>query len=205
MATLAEIKAALKKQDEAAEAREQQRNNKSSAGDNAQYPFWDMKVDETAKVRYLPDGDESNIFPWVERQTIELVFDGTTGGERETTEQVKIKVPCPAMFVPLIPDYNVACQITAHIRPWWKPKDGEMYAMAQRYYRKQSWLMQGFVVESPFVEENAPENIIRRFTLTKKIFNKVFKAYNGTEYEAAPHDFDEGTDFVIEKTKLLAP
>ena len=205
MATLAEIQARLRAQDEANKEREEKRQSgtSKSGGDNAQYPFWDMKIGQQATLRFLPDGNDENIFPWVERQTIELPFDGTINGEVDTTELVKIKVPCPTMFHTIIPGYKVACKITAHIRPWWGPKNGPKdtpeYKAAQKYYRKQSWLIQSLVVESPFVEENAPENPIRRVTLTKKLFDKVFKAYNGTEFEQAVHDFDQGTDFVIEK------
>lgn len=204
MATLAEIKAHLAAKEaelkQKEEARKARSNNGGGGGDKTQYPFWDMKVGESATVRYLPDGNPDNLLPWVERQTIELEFDGTIGGERDTTERVKVKVPCPTMFSLIDPDYKVACKITAHIRPWWKVKGSDDYKLAQKYYRKQSWLTQGFVVSSPFEEEGLPENPIRRLTLTKKIFDKVFKAYNGTEFEEAPHDFDAGTDFVIEKT-----
>jgi hypothetical protein len=201
MATLAEIQAELRKRDEEAKARDEKRNTKSSGGDNAGFPFWETKIGEKSVVRYLPDGDDSNVFPWVERQTIELTFDGTINGEVDTTEQVKIKVPCPTMFTKIIPGYNIPCQITAAIRPLWKAdKNSADYKQAQKYYRKQSWLTQGFVVSAPFTEENLPENPIRRMTLTKQVFNKVFKAYNGTEFEYAPHDYDQGTDFTIEPT-----
>lgn len=200
MATLAEIQAELRRRDAEAKAAEEKRTaGGQSGGDNALFPFWDTKVGETATMRWLSDGDDSNIFPWVERQTIELTFDGTVGGERDTTERVKVKVPCPTMFQKIIPGYNIACQITAAIRPLWKyPKDSKEYKQAQTYYRKQSWLMQGLVVASPFTEENAPKNPIRRAALTKQVFTKVFKAYNGTGFEHAPHDFDNGTDFIFE-------
>jgi hypothetical protein len=199
MATLAEIQAELRKRDDEAKARDEKRNTKSGGGDNALFPFWETKIGEKSVMRWLQDGDDTNVFPWVERQTIELTFDGTINGETDTTEQVKIKVPCPAMFAKIIPGYNIPCQITAAIRPLWKAdKNSADYKQAQKYYRKQSWLMQGFVVSSPFVEENAPENPIRRAALTKQVFGKVFKAYNGTEFEYAPHDFDQGTDFTIE-------
>ena len=48
MASLADIRARLK---------EQESNSKSAGpGDNAIYPFWNMKEDVSATLRFLPDG-----------------------------------------------------------------------------------------------------------------------------------------------------
>ena len=56
MATLAEIRAKLKEQ----EARST--GSTRSGGDNAIYPFWNLKESEQATVRFLPDGDKENTF-----------------------------------------------------------------------------------------------------------------------------------------------
>ena len=55
MASLAEIRAKLKEQ-------ESRTSGGSSGGDNAIFPFWNMKEGETSTLRFLPDGDESNTF-----------------------------------------------------------------------------------------------------------------------------------------------
>ena len=57
MATLAEIRAKLKSQ-------EVNRSTSSTGGDNAIYPFWNLKEGEQATVRFLPDGDKDNTFFW---------------------------------------------------------------------------------------------------------------------------------------------
>ena len=57
MATLAEIRAKLKEQ----ESRTGGSDNRSG-GDNAIYPFWNLKEGQTSTVRFLPDGDENNTF-----------------------------------------------------------------------------------------------------------------------------------------------
>ena len=74
MATLAEIRAKLKE----AESRTGG-SNQSSGGDNAIYPFWNLKEGEQSTVRFLPDGDQSADFFWKERLMIKLPFAGVKG------------------------------------------------------------------------------------------------------------------------------
>lgn len=204
MATLQEIQAAL-----AAKAAKNPNNNSEGApprtgGDNAVFPFWNMKPGQQATTRWLPDGDQDNVFPWIERQMIELKFHGVVGSEADTTNEVKVKIPCPKMFHGIIPDYTRACRITAHIAPWWDKQRSDnpspSHLRARKYSAQKTWLMQGFNVEAPFAEDNPPENPIRRYVIRKQIFDNVFKAYNGTEFEVAPHDYDRGTDFYLKCT-----
>ena len=58
MATLAEIRAKL-------QAQEDQKSNNTSGGDNAIFPHWSIKDNESTKLRFLPDGDETNTFFWI--------------------------------------------------------------------------------------------------------------------------------------------
>ncbi len=204
MATLAEIRAKLAQEAAQQEERKAAATGKRpSGGDNAQFLFFSMKPGQTSIFRFLPDADQDNIFPWLERNIIELPFDGTVGGKRDTTDLVKIKVPCPKMFHSIVPDYKLSCKITAHIAPWWDkkgtPVPSAQHKQAQKYYGKKSWLSQGFVVSTP-LEDAVPENPIRRITMTKQVFDPMFRAYNGTDFEVEPHNYDEGTDFNINVT-----
>ena len=56
MATLAEIRAKLK------EAETRNTDNNRSGGDNSIYPFWNIKEGGESVFRFLPDGDDKNIF-----------------------------------------------------------------------------------------------------------------------------------------------
>ena len=67
MATLAEIRAKLKEQESRTGG-----GSSSGGGDNAIYPFWNIKEGESATLRFLPDGDDSNTFFWKERLMIKL-------------------------------------------------------------------------------------------------------------------------------------
>jgi hypothetical protein len=61
MATLAEIRAKLKEQET------KSGGSSRTGGDNAIYPFWNLKEGEQATVRFLPDGDKENTF-FLERE-----------------------------------------------------------------------------------------------------------------------------------------
>ena len=68
MASLAEIRAKLKEQES------RTGGSQSGGGDNAIYPFWNIKEGESATMRFLPDGDGENTFFWKERLMIKLPF-----------------------------------------------------------------------------------------------------------------------------------
>lgn len=75
MATLAEIRAKL-------QAQELKSGEGRPAGDNGIYPFWNLEQGKDSTVRFLPDGDSSNTFFWVERAMIKLPFAGITEPNR---------------------------------------------------------------------------------------------------------------------------
>lgn len=180
---------------------EQQNKNKrdetstprKQTGDNASFPFWDTAIGKTTALRFLPDADEDNIDFWRERQVIKLPFQGVVGGEYPTTKEVEVTVPCVDMF-------GMSCPIIAATRPLWKGSEDEI-ALARRYYKKRSFIFQGFVVKTDIVEENPPENPIRRFVLNKSIYDIIFESAMNPEFEHLPVDFIGGRDFNIKKTQ----
>lgn len=190
MATKQEIMEALKAQKE----KSNQRGNKTQAsgGDNASYPFWNIDVGATATVRFLPDKDPNNTFFWVKREVIKLPFDGVEGGDYPTNKQVTVTVPCVEMW-------GDQCPVVQGIRPWWN--DPAKKETARVYWKKKSFIFQGFVVASPFDENPAPENPIRRFVINPSIFEIIEKSLLDPEMEDMPTDYVGGVDFRIRKTK----
>jgi hypothetical protein len=185
MATLAEIRAKLLQQ-------EQNKGGKNYGGDNAIFPHWNTPENETSVVRFLPDGDTSNDFFWLERQMINLSFSGVKGGDEG--KPVTIKVPCVEMWS------GMKCPIHEEIRPWFK--DNSMEDMARKYWKKKSYIYQGLVVSSAFTEEETPENPIRRFVSNTQIHNIIKSALMDPDFgDYLPTDYDEGVDFRITKTK----
>jgi hypothetical protein len=182
MASLAEIRARL-------QAAESNKGGQSSGGDNAIYPHWNMEEGHSATVRFLPDGDPKNTFFWVERAMIKLPFAGVKG--EMDSKQVQVQVPCVEMW-------GESCPILAEVRTWFKDKALE--DMGRKYWKKRSYIMQGFVRENPLADDKTPENPIRRFIIGPQIFTLIKAALMDPELEELPTDLMRGLDFRITKT-----
>jgi hypothetical protein len=90
------------------------------------------------------------------------------------------------------------CSILAEVRQWFKDKSLE--DMGRKYWKKRSYIFQGFVNESPLQEDTTPENPIRRFIIGPQIFNIIRGALLDPEMENLPTDYDAGVDFRINKS-----
>jgi len=182
MASLAEIRARL-------QAAESNKGGQSQGGDNAIYPHWNMEEGHSAVVRFLPDANPKNTFFWVERAMIKLPFAGIKG-EMES-KQTQVQVPCVEMW-------GDACPILAEVRTWFKDKSLE--DMGRKYWKKRSYIMQGFVRENPLTEDRTPENPVRRFIIGPQIFQIIKASLMDPELEELPTDIMRGLDFRITKT-----
>jgi hypothetical protein len=182
MATLAEIRAKLK-------STEVNRSTSNTGGDNAIYPHWNIQEGQEAVVRFLPDKDPSNTFFWTERAMIKLPFNGIKG--QADSRPVQVQVPCMEM-------YGKTCPVLTEVRPWFKDKS--MEDMGRKYWKKKSYIFQGFVLQNPLTEDTNPENPIRRFIIGPQIFNIIRSALMDPEMEELPTDYVRGVDFRITKT-----
>src|SRR5210317_225117 len=184
MASLAEIRAKLKEQE-----------NRSSGGSNGPsgpnpiYPFWNMKEGESATLRFLPDGDTDNTFFWKERLMIKLPFAGVKG--ETDSRPVQVQIPCMEM-------YGETCDILNEVRAWFK--DPSLEDMGRKYWKKRSYVFQGFVTDSPLQEDRTPENPIRRFIIGPQIFQIIKAALMDPDMEELPTDYTAGVDFRLAKT-----
>jgi len=182
MASLAEIRAKLASMENKPSA-----SSTQSTGDNAIYPHWNIEEGTSATLRFLPDADPNNTFFWVERQMIRLTFPGVKGGEMKP---VTVQVPCAEM-------YGDTCPVLTEVRPWFK--DPSLEDMGRKFWKKRSYIFQGFVTENP-LSETAPENPIRRFVISPQIFNIIKSALMDPDMENIPTDYVNGTDFRVTKT-----
>lgn len=170
-------------------AEEEKKNNPQnrSFGDNARYPFWDIPMGKSCTVRFLPDEDPDNLYFWRDRFDINLPFEGIKG---MSTDRITVQVPC-------MKTWQKTCPIVSETRKWWDSEDTK--ELARTYYPKRSYLYQGFVVRSDLVEDETPENPIRRFTLGGQI-HKIIDAYvREPDLKYSPTDFENGVDFKINK------
>jgi hypothetical protein len=185
MASLAEIRAKLLEQDN----RTERKSSSTGSGDNAIFPHWNIPEGSTATFRFLPDGDESNTFFWKERQMIRLPFAGVKGGDEN--KPVTIQVPCVEMW-------GDTCPVHAEIRPWFK--DPNLEELGRKYWKKRSYIFQGFVTDNGGFEEEAPENPIRRFVISPQIYKIISAALMDPDFPEIPTDYEQGTDFKIVKS-----
>jgi hypothetical protein len=183
MASLADIRARL-------QAAESNKGGQSQGGgDNAIYPHWNMDEGHSAVVRFLPDGNGKNTFFWVERAMIKLPFAGIKGDM--DSKQTQVQVPCVEMW-------GDACPILAEVRTWFKDKSLE--DMGRKYWKKRSYIMQGFVRENPMSDDKHPENPVRRFIIGPQIFQIIKSSLMDPDLEELPTDVMRGLDFRITKT-----
>ena len=182
MASLADIRAKL-------QAQETKSTSSNMASDNAIFAHWNIPEGTSATLRFLPDADENNTFFWKERQMIRLSFPGVKG--QDETKPVTVQVPCVEMW-------GEQCPVHAEIRPWFK--DTTMEDMGRKYWKKRSYIFQGFVNDDPLNEERTPENPIRRFIIGPQIYQIIKGALMDPELEELPTDFLRGVDFRIKKT-----
>ena len=183
MASLAEIRAKLKSQET------NTGGQRSGGGDNAIYPFWNMKEGESATLRFLPDGNADNTFFWTERLMIKLPFPSIKG--EPGSKPVQVQVPCMEM-------YGETCTILNEVRGWFK--DPSLEDMGRKYWKKRSYVFQGFVTENPIGEDATPENPIRRFIIGPQIFQIIKQALMDPDMEELPTDYTAGVDFRLNKT-----
>jgi hypothetical protein len=181
--TLAEIRAKL----QASEGRKS--GDSQGQGDNAIYAHWNIPENTTARVRFLPDANPKNSFFWVERAMIKLPFAGIKG--QSDSKPVVVQVPCVEMW-------GESCPILAEVRTWFK--DPNLEDMGRKYWKKRSYLFQGFVHDNPLSDDKTPENPIRRFIISPQIFNLIKNALMDPEMENLPTDYAAGLDFSIKKT-----
>jgi hypothetical protein len=71
--------------------------------------------------------------------------------------------------------------------------------MGRKYWKKRSYIFQGFVTENPLQEEK-PENPIRRFIIGPQIFQIIKAALMDPDMEELPTDYTAGVDFRLNKT-----
>jgi len=164
MASLAEIRAKLKEQEA------NTGGNRSSGGDNAIYPFWNMAEGQSSTLRFFP-------------------FSGVKGDTG--SRPVQVQVPCMEM-------YGETCNILNEVRGWFK--DASLEDMGRKYWKKRSYVFQGYVTDNPLSDDNTPENPIRRFIIGPQIFQIIKQALMDPDMEELPTDYTAGVDFRLNKT-----
>ena len=157
--------------------------------DTSIYRHWEIPLNATTTLRFLPDANTENSFFWVERDMIKLPFAGIKG--KSEIKPLQVLVPCMQM-------YDEECPVLQKVRTWMK--EPTLEDMARRYWKKRSYFYQGFVRDSPFHESDAPQNPIRQFVIGPQIHCLVLNMLMHRDLLESPCDIDRGMDFTIKKT-----
>lgn len=182
--SLASIRAKLQAQENRSTGKTQQQ------GDNTVFAHWNIDEGSTTRVRFLPDADPKNTFFWVEKAMINLKFAGIKGDP--SSKPVTVQVPCVEMW-------GDQCPILAEVRTWFK--DPSLEELGRQYWKKRTYLFQGFVRENTLKDDVTPANPIRRFIISPQIFTLVKAALLDPELEELPTDYAAGLDFQITKSQ----
>ena len=94
--------------------------------------------------------------------------------------------------------YGESCSILQEVRGWFK--DPSLEDMGRKYWKKRSYVFQGFVTDNPLTTDEAPENPIRRFIIGPQIFQIIKAALMDPDMEELPTDYTAGVDFRLNKT-----
>ena len=119
-----------------------------------------------------------------------MEFQGIEG--QPDSRRCVVNVPCNEMWGPV-----GSCPVLSEVREWFK--DPALEDMGRKYWKKRSYVFQGFVTEGT-LDETAPENPIRRFVINPSIFNIIKSALMSSDFEELPTDYEGGTDFRLTKT-----
>ncbi len=185
MASLKEIRARL--------AAQESRKQTGPSGPNPIYPHWNIEENETAIVRFLEDADENNPYFWVERLMFRLPFNGSVNMPEgaPSDRSIIVQVPCMEM-------YGEQDRVLNEVRTWFK--DSTLEEQGRKYWKKRSYIFQGFVRSNPMADDETPDNPIRRFMISPQIFNLIKNSLMDPEIENLPTDPVNGLDFRITKT-----
>jgi hypothetical protein len=189
MSTLAALRAKLQAQESRTAANQQAAQ---SNGDNSIYAFWNLQEGQSSTVRFLPDKDPNNSYFWVERNMIRLPFPGVKG--QNENKEVVVQVPCIEMF-----GENEKCPILAEVRTWYK--DNSLKEIADKYWKKRTYIYQGFVRQNGLADDVPPENPIRRFIVKPPIYKCIKGPLLDPDFDIMPTDYDRGLDFKLQATK----
>lgn len=160
-------------------------DNQNRSRPNNYFPFWLMKVGESATVRFLPDNNPENPLGFMVEKTMHNLV---INGERKN-------VPCLKM-------YGDDCPICKVASDFYKQDDK---ANGKKYYKKRQHLAQALIVSDPLPanEETGEkhEGKVRFLALGYQLFNVIKEAFESGELETVPYAFENGCDFIIKKTQ----
>jgi hypothetical protein len=172
--SLADLKSAWKK------------NATTDSLPNNYYAFYNIDDDAKAVIRFLPDlNDENPLGFMVEKLTHTLKING----KNKTVQCLK--------------QFGKECPICKKSAELYK-EEGKDTVVGKRIYRRKQYLAQALVVQDPLkYSDDQPKALgtVKLVNLGFSLVQKINAAFDDDDLDDVPWDYDNGTDFVIKKTK----
>lgn len=146
------------------------------------YPFFKMDMDTSARFRFVPDRDEENPLGFiVPNQYHQLLINGK-----------KKSVACLKM-------YGESCPCCERSSQYYNEGNE---SLGKSFWRKIDYIAQGVIISSPFdYPIKADENPVRLISMSPKLYKIIETKIVKGDMDEMPTDFQNGYDFVINKTK----
>jgi len=105
------------------------------------------------------------------------------------------------MKAQLLPFVSYLMAIQRTISSGLKSKSSNSHSeLANKYWKKRSYIFQGFVRQNPLGDDKTPANPIRRFIISPQIIPIIKAGLMDPEIEELPTDYLRGLDFNVKKT-----
>jgi len=174
--SLEQLTAAFKKQDT------------TESRPNNYYRFWDMKTDERAVVRFLPDTNKDNPLGFmVEKLMHTLEINGETKS-----------IPCLKMF-------GEECPICKVSSAYYKD-EGKGSVNGKKYWRNKQHIVQVLIVEDPLAPDPETgennEGKVKFLNMGYQLYSVIKEAFESGELDNIPYLYEGGCDFIIKKSDL---
>ena len=163
-------------------------NNNNTNTLNDYYPHWMIDFGKDAIVRFVPDKNPDN--PWflLERYMHEISIDGR-----------KRKIPCLKNYDP-----KAECPMCKKSVEFYD-LEGKTSVRGKQLYRKLQWLGQVLVIDDPLpANPETSEKFtgkVKPVLIGSQIYESIDLAVQDGDVSGAPHDYDNGTNFIIKKLK----
>lgn len=157
--------------------------------DPALYNLFDLQIDDTVAIRFLPGMDALYDEFWTTRKMVPMEF-ADPDAPNDPKKVIRFNAPCLEMYGPQH-EYRglngtTGCPLLRKVRILYKEAEAHQKAgrtaeatrtkdIANKHWTSKTtqYFYQGFVISSPLKEENPPENPIRIFQIVKKLHDKI--------------------------------
>lgn len=164
----------------------QRREKPDNSRPNNYFPFWQMPNDEQCRIRFLPDANEDNPLGFlVEKWSHTLYINGS-----------QRKVPCLKTY-----GKDNECPICKVSQDYYKADDKKN---GSRYWRRPQYIAQALIMEHSlprYNEEDPYTGQVKLIPINPTIYKIIRDAFGSGELDYIPYDYQNGTDFIIKKTK----